>query len=503
LKVFGAELKPPSRLSRRLAAWTSGTGLVLFAWLGAGVLTVGAAARPNIVLVLADDLGWADVGVNGGDLVQTPHIDRLAREGLRFTQAYAPAPVCSPTRAALLTGKAPARLHITTWAEGSLQGPIDRRLLQGRSLHDLPHTETTLAKHLQAAGYLTALVGKWHLGEANHFPETHGFDINIGGTHWGAPATHFWPYRGAASFRSEYRYVPHLEFGQPGEYLTDRLTDEAISVIDRAGRRPFFLYLAHHAPHTPIEAKPADVEYFRKRLRPGMRHQNPVYAAMVKSLDESVGRVLAHLRKHRLDQNTIVIVTSDNGGYIGVHRQTGPGLPVTDNFPLRSGKASCYEGGLRVPLIVKCPGVTPAGAECHQPVVLTDLFPTLLAAARVALQTNAVMDGVELSALLKDPAAKLDRDALFFHFPHYYHAPPTTPVSAMRAGDWKLLEYFEDGHLELYNLRDDPGEQTQVAERLPAKAAELRQRLETWRRSVQAALPQPNPAYQPSPASAR
>jgi len=458
-----------------------------------------AESRPNVIIILADDLGAHDLGCYGADLHETPHLDRLAREGVRFIQAYAAAPVCSPTRAAILTGKAPARLHITIWAEGSLKGPTNRKRLQARSLHDLPHGETTLAKHLQSAGYLTALVGKWHLGDANHAPETHGFDVNVGGTHWGAPQTFFWPYRGAGRFGGEFRYVPHLEFGQPGEYLTDRLTDEALRVIDRAAtaKRPFFLYLAHHAPHTPIEAKAADIEHFQAKLRPDLKHQNSTYAAMVKSLDDGVGRVLARLAERGLDQNTIVVFTSDNGGYLGTSTHDGRAIPVTDNSPLRSGKGTLYEGGLRVPLLVRWPTVTPVGSECHEPVVLTDLFHTLVAAAGLPKPKSSLPDGVDLVPLLRKPDTKLDRDALFFHYPHYYHAPPSTPASAVRAGDWKLIEFFEDDRVELYNLGDDPSEKTDLAVDVPEKAAELRQRLYAWREDVTAQLPTPNLQFQP------
>ena len=464
-------------------------------WLiSGGSVPAADTARPNVVLILADDLGWSDLGCYGADLHETPHLDRFARDGMRFTQAYAMS-VCSPTRAALMTGKHAARVHITIWSEGSLKGPVNRRLLQADSLHDLPHSETTLARHLQDAGYLTALVGKWHLGDANHFPETHGFDVNIGGTHWGAPQTFWWPYRGQGRFGTEFRFVPHLEFGKPGEYLTDRLTDEALRIIDQAHDRPFFLYLAHHAPHTPIEAKDGDVQYFTAKLRPGMRHRNAVYAAMVKSLDESVGRILDHLRKHGLEQKTLVVFTSDNGGYVGTDKRAGQQVPVTDNAPLRSGKGSLYEGGIRVPLLVRWPGITPPGTECHQPVVTMDLFHTLRAAANTGSRPAADEDGLDLAPLLQDPTAKLNREELFFHYPHYYET--TTPVSAIRSGNWKLLEYFEDGRIELFNLAADPAEQTDLASQHTGKADELRQRLQDWRDSVGAALPQPNPAFAP------
>lgn len=487
------------RFSESLTAF-SVTAMLLSLLYGSTFATAATPPqRPNIVLILADDLGWVDLGCYGADLHETPSIDRLAADSVRFTNAYA-MPVCSPTRAALMTGRHAARVHMTIWSEGSLQGPQNRKLLQADSLHSLPHTETTLAKHLQDAGYLTALVGKWHLGDADHYPETHGFDVNIGGTHWGAPQTFWWPYRGAGRFGSEYRYVPHLEFGKPGEYLTDRLTDEAIKVIDYAGAKPFFLYLAHHAVHTPIEAKPDDVRHFEAKLRPEMRHQNAVYAAMVKSLDESVGRVIAHLKERGLSQNTIVIFAGDNGGFIGADGRSGQAVPVTNNAPLRSGKGSCYEGGIRVPLMIHWPGVTPQGATCDEPVVVMDLFPTLLAAAGAA-PADVTLDGLDLAPLLKEPAARLDRDALFFHYPHYYAT--TTPVSAVRAGDWKLLEYFEDGRVELYNLKDDLGETTDLATKRPDKADPLRALLHEWRKEVGAALPTPNPNFKPRPPAAK
>jgi len=448
-----------------------------------------AETKPNIVLILADDLGWSDLGCYGADLPETPHLDRLAQQGLRFTDAYAMS-VCTPSRAALLTGKHAARLHMTIWSEGSRNGPKKRKLIEAGSLHDLPHTETTLARHLQEAGYLTALVGKWHLGDAAHYPETHGFDVNIGGTQWGAPQTFFWPYSGSGRFGPEFRYVPHLEFGKPGEYLTDRLTDEALRVIDHEGDQPFFLYLAHYAPHTPMEAKADDVRHFEAKLRPGQHHQNAVYAAMVKSLDDSVGRVLERMKQQGLERNTIVIFTSDNGGYIGTDK--GQTVPVTSNAPLRSGKGSLYEGGIRVPLIVRWPGVTPDAAECHQPVVLMDLFHTLTATLSNAKPTGTA-DGINLKPLLQNPETKLNRDALYFHYPHYYAT--TTPVSAVRSGDWKLLEYLEDGRSELYHLKDDPGEQTDLANGMPDRAASLLKQLHQWRTGVNAAMPTPNPNF--------
>lgn len=454
-----------------------------------------SAAPPNIVFILVDDLGWSDLGCYGADLHETPNIDQLAQASVRFTDAYA-MPVCSPTRAALMTGRHAARVSMTIWSEGAIRGPSNRKLLQAASLPSLPHTETTLATLLQSAGYLTALVGKWHLGDADHYPETHGFDVNIGGTHWGAPQTFWWPYRGSGRF-SEFRYVPHLEFGADGEYLTDRLTDEALAIIDKAADQPFFLYLSHHAPHTPIEAKSKYVEYFESKLAPELHHQNAVYAAMVRSIDESVGRVLAKLKEHELEQNTIVVFASDNGGFIGVDNRSNQSVPVTNNAPLRSGKGSCYEGGVRIPLLIHWPGVSQADSVCTEPVIVMDLFPTFLAAAGVNLPTDVPLDGLDLKPLLKHPQTSLARESLYFHYPHYYST--TTPVSAVRKRDWKLLEYFEDNHIELYNLRDDLAESEDLAQRNPDKAVELQAELHAWRARVGAALPTPNPDFEPKP----
>ena len=453
---------------------------------------VVAQDSPNIVFILADDAGWSDCGCYGADLYETPHIDQLAATGVRFTDAYA-MPVCTPTRAALMTGRHAARVQMTIWSEGSLKGPGKRKLVQAKSRHSLPHSETTLGKHLQDEGYLTAMVGKWHLGDADHYPETHGFDVNIGGTHWGAPQTFWWPYRGVGRFGPEYRYVPHLEFGSPGEYLTDRLTDEALAVIDKAGEKPFFLYLSHHAPHTPIEAKAEDVKYFESKLRPEMKQRNTVYAGMMKSLDESVGRVLAKLKDAGLDKNTIVVFASDNGGFVGIDRKSGQTVPATNNAPLRSGKGSCYEGGIRVPLIVHWPGVTTQGAVCREPVIVMDLLPTLLAASGIELPDDVAFDGLNLGPLLRNPSGKLDREALYFHYPHYYST--TTPVSAVRTRDWKLLEYYEDNRAELFHLKKDLGETTDLAKQYPERTAQLRSQLQRWRDEVGAQEPEPNPDF--------
>ncbi len=468
-----------------------------------GVFAVGVAAMCwlprsaaeespplNVIVILADDLGWADLGCYGADVHQTPNIDRFASQGVRFTQAYASAPVCSPTRAALLTGKYPARLHMTVWFEQSRNPPRNHKLIPPVTVGNLPHAEVTIAERLSDAGYFTAHIGKWHLGAASHYPQTQGFDVNIGGTFWGAPSTFFYPYRGRWSNSEELRYVPHLEWGQTGEYLTDRLTDEALATIDRVADRPFFLHLAYHTVHTPIEGKPDVVNRFTKEIRPEHHHQNAGYAAMVHSLDENVGRILQKLKALEIDEHTLVIFTSDNGGFVNVHR----GQQVTNNHPLRSGKGSLYEGGIRVPLIVRLPGTTPTGAVCEEMVLSMDLHPTIAAMADCPVaDRDEDLDGLDVSRILKDPAARLSRDTVFFHYPHYY--PTTTPVSAVRSGPWKLLEYHEDGRAELYHLGDDPGETNDVAAQRADQVKLLRKKLAKWRDDVDAQMPRPNPNY--------
>ncbi len=487
------------------------TTLAVFLCTGIGIVfpenTASCAEnerRPNIVFILADDLGWSDLACYGADLNETPHLDQFAKESVRFTHAYASAPICSPTRAAILTGQYPARLGMTIWHEAAAKPPRDRKLVPPVVTGDLPHEHATLSQMLHDAGYVTGHIGKWHLGEASYFPETFGFDFHVAGNHWGAPPTYFYPYRGLFGDEKELRYVPGLPWGQPGEYLTDRLTQEAIRFIDRAGDRPFFLNLWHYSVHTPTEAKEPDIRYFERKLRPEMRHRNPVFAAMLKSLDANVARLLDALRARGLAENTVVIFTSDNGGFLG-----GPNRFITTNEPLRSGKGSLYEGGVRVPLIVRWPGVTPAGAVCDVPVASMDLPLTIreivgLLDARAngtdlkskeppttaARFNDPAIDGLSFAPLLKKPTATLERDTLYWHYPHYYST--STPCSSIRKGDWKLIEFFEDNHVELYNLHDDPSEKTNLADKMREKAAELRQALAAWRTAVKAQMPTVN-----------
>jgi arylsulfatase A-like enzyme len=419
------------------------------------------------------------------------HLDNLAQQGMRFTDAYAAAPVCSPTRASLMTGKHPARLHMTIWYESARNPPQDRRLIPPVTENNLPHAEYTLAEFLQSQGYITAHVGKWHLGNASHYPETHGFDVTIGGTFWGAPATYFAPYRGPFGREREFRYVPDLPWPEQGEYLTDRLTSEALQIMEQAADRPFFMYLAYHTVHTPIEAKAPVVEAYRRRLSTELNHQNATYAAMVASLDENVGRILEGLEKHELADKTLVIFTSDNGGQIGKYDNQ----QVTNNAPLRSGKGSLYEGGLRVPLLIRWPDQVQAGTVCSKSVVSTDLYSTIMQIVDAPRyeQISRTLDGRSLLPLLKEPAAGFERRALYFHYPHYYST--TTPASAVRDGDWKLIEYFEDNHVELYNLQNDLGETKNLVAELPERASALRQQLDSWRSRIDAQLPRQNPQW--------
>ncbi len=459
-----------------------------------------AAGKPNVVMIVVDDMGWTGLSSYGSDLHETPHIDRLASAGVRFTNAYAAAPVCSPTRASIMTGKSPARLHITVWHESAGEPPawMRQKLVPPTTEKNLSQDDFTLAEALRAEGYLTAHIGKWHLGDAANYPENHGFDVNVGGTFWGCPATFFYPYRGPFGGQKEMRYVPGLSQGKKGEYLTDRLTDEALAIIDRAGEQPFYLNLWYYTVHTPIEGPPDLVDYYRRKIKKRtdnaqnkrLDHDNANYAAMHHRLDENIGRLLARLQERGIAENTIVLLTSDNGGYVNDYK----GRQVTSNAPLRSGKGSLYEGGVRVPLIVKWPGKTVAGGVCQEPVITTDFYPTICRMAGVAgdAQYNKQIEGQDITPLLLNPAAALDREALYFHYPHYY--PTTAPVSAVRAGDWKLLEYHEGRRVELYNLADDLGEQHNLAETRPKEKRRLVHLLHDWRAEVGAQMPSVNSA---------
>jgi arylsulfatase A len=441
-------------------------------------LTYAAIPAPlNVVLILADDLGWTDLGCFGSDFYQTPNLDQLAREGMKFTQAYSACTVCSPTRASLLTGKYPARLRVTDWIPG--RPPANPKLLVPDWTKELPLEETTLAEVFRAAGYQTATIGKWHLGAASHYPQHQGFDLNIAGTDAGSPTNgYFSPWK-----------ISTLPDGPAGEYLTHRMGVEAENYIRDHAAKPFFLYLPHFAVHTPIQA-PADlVAKYRALAQPGKRHTNPTYAAMLESMDTAIGRVLKALEVRQILDRTIVIFTSDNGGH----------LPTTSNVPLRVGKGSCYEGGTRVPLIVRWPGVTAPGSTSDVPVITPDLFPTILAMTGLQSPPNHRPDGVSIATLLRQQPG-FQRAAIFWHYPHYqlYQQGGTVPYSAIRLGDDKLIEFFDGRPAELYNLRADIGEKNNLAAIQPEKLRALRERLAGWRRDVGAQIPTMNPAYDPN-----
>ena len=448
--------------------------------------SVHAKERLNVVVILADDLGWADLGCYGSKFHRTPALDAMAKSGLRFTNAYASAPVCSPTRAALLTGKTPARLGITDWLPGHPIKP-DHPLARPAIEQHLSLEEVTLAAVLKKAGYATGHVGKWHLGGKGYGPEEFGFSTNIAGDHSGSPLSYFAP------FRNKTRAMPGLEKAPDGEYLTDRLGAEAERFIDANKDRPFFLYLAHYGVHLPMKA-PADLlKKYPGEMTFG-RQSNPIYAAMLESLDTSVGRVLRKLDALKLADRTLVVFTSDNGGLSVIE---GPNTPATINAPLREGKGYLYEGGIRVPLLLRGPGVVKASTSAV-PVVSHDLYPTLLAAC--GLKAPGKIDGVDLSGILMGKDAP-KREALYWHYPHYSNQGGK-PGAAVREGGLKLIEFYEDGRRELFDLTTDPGENRNLAADRPQVVKRLAANLEAWRKETGARLPKPNPNYEPNPPAA-
>jgi arylsulfatase A len=469
------------------------------------------ADRPNIVLILVDDLGWADLGVSGSTLYETPNVNRLAAEGVYFSDAYAANPVCAPTRASIQTGKYPSRLKITNHsgirgAMGS-QYKLSPPMVEG----SMPLDDITLAEALQEAGYTTAHIGKWHLqshGEKGraHFPEANGFDVNIAGHNAGQPGSFYFPYK---SDEHAWSNVPDLDDGKEGDYLTDILTDKAIDFITTHRDGPFYLNLWYYTVHTPIEPRKDKVEKYRQKVKAtGLdktmgdavpehdsftrAHQdNAAYAAMVESMDENVGRIVDTLKELNIENDTIVIFLSDNGGLSTGPRPHSP----TSNRPLRAGKGWVYEGGLRVPLIVRYPGTVRAGITSAEPVVSTDIYPTILDLAGLPQKPRQHLDGQSLKPLLSGSASSLDRDALYFHYPHYHPSNTMGPAGAVRARDYKLVEVFETGDVALYDLSKDIGEQHNLAGEMPELAAKLKQMLHAWREETGSLMPTINPDY--------
>lgn len=450
----------------------------------------------NFVLIFVDDMGWMDLSCQGSDYYKTPNVDRLATEGMRFTNAYAACAVCSPTRAALQTGRYPGRVGVTDWIRSQFQrgkigtpeknptqyvGGKRSKLLCPPNPYWMEHEEITIAEALHGSGYKSAYIGKWHLGDEAWFPEGQGYDENRGGCDYGQPPSYFDPFSQPKHKHPDIRAgIPGLPGRKPGQYLTHREADEAVELITKWKDEPFFIQLSHYAVHTPIQAIP---EVAGKYAADG---GNPKYAAMVESVDDSTRDVLKLIDDLGLAERTVVIFTSDNGG---LDNNNNP----TDNAPLRSGKGYPHEGGIRVPFLVRWPGVLSPGSVSDQPVCSIDVFPTIMEAAGVDLPGDREIDGLSLVNHLKSAGeTSLDRDELIWHFPHYRHKPG--PYSIIRKGDWKLIHFYE-GIQELYNLKDDLSEEKNLVEAMPDKVKELEQRLMERLKGMNAKLPKPNPEY--------
>jgi len=423
-------------------------------------------AKPNFVFILIDDMGWRDLGCYGSTFYKSPNIDKLAARGMKFTQAYAACPVCSPTRASILTGKYPARLHLTDWLPGR-PDKTNQMLSRPQINQQLPLEEITLAKALKPAGYVSACIGKWHLGEHEFRPQHQGFDFAFAGNQRG---------------------------GEPGSKEQGKgefgLTTQAETFIEKNKDKPFFLYLPYYSVHIPLLIKQELIAKYQKQIPPGQPQTNAVYAAMIESLDTCIGRIIRKLDDLKLSEKTVIIFFSDNGG-LSVHE--GANTPATSNFPLREGKGYLHEGGIREPLIVVWPGMIQPKSICETPVCSIDFFPTISEIA--GIKSTAKIDGLSFLPLLKQ-TGKFQRDAIYWHYPHYSNQGGR-PGGAIRVGDFKLIENYEDGRLELFNLKDDLSEQSDLAEKMPDKALELEEKLDLWRRQVEAQMMMPNPDYEP------
>lgn len=443
--------------------------------------------KTNIILINVDDLGWVDLSCYGSGYYETPNIDKLAAQGMKFTNGYASCAVCSPTRASIMTGRYPARIGITDWihhldrkahtAIGTGINPVeyvetkDRPLLCPPNPYWMELEEITIAEMLKPAEYATCHIGKWHLGHRWWYPDKQGFDINIGGCEIGQPPTYFDPY-----YQHERRSsIPTLPPRKQGEYLSDREADEAVQFIKENKDRPFFLHLCPYAVHTPLEGKKELIAKYKNKK--STNQSNAVYAAMVESVDQTVGKITWALDEAKLSDKTLVIFTSDNGG-LKDHS--------TDNSPLRSGKGYPYEGGIRVPLIVRWPGKIEPGSVCDVPVTSVDFLPTVSEAANISLPDDRPIDGESLLPLLTQKSS-LGRDAIYWHFPHY--RGEVVPYSIIRKGDWKLIKRYEGKTFELFNLKEDIGEKHELAEKMPAKVKELDTQLNVWLKHTDAKLP--------------
>ena len=443
---------------------------VLLTWLLVSPAAATAAERPNIVFFLIDDMGWPDLASYGHRFHETPVIDRLAREGMRFTDFYAATPVCSSTRSTIQSGQYSARTAITDFIPGHWR-PFERLIVPPIE-HDLQTGIRTPAHLLGAAGYATGYFGKWHLGK-----DPHAWGYQTTEQQLGQEFQEWRPTRGA------------------GPKRIDLLTDAAIWFIEQNQQQSFFLTVSHHAVHIPLEARKGRIEKYENKPKPQSGVNHPVYAAMIEDLDASVGRILDRLEALGLSENTVVVFTSDNGGLRQIY--TGAGEIVSTNAPLRGEKGTLYEGGIRVPLIVRWPGVVQPGSLCDEPSTTADLLPTFCDIAGVELPEQPI-DGISLVPVLRNASATLDRDAIYFHYPHYHHS---RPAGALRAGAWKLIEFFGTGELELYNLDNDPGEENNLADARPEVAEKLQAQLTDWRDRVGARMPTANPDYDPQRAA--
>ena len=461
-----------------------------------------ADEKPNVILVVVDDLGWMDLSCQGSEFYRTPHIDRVAAHGIRFLNGYAASAVCSPTRAAIQTGRYPHRLGVTDWIRSRFQRSTNETITSNPTEFTsdpkqplscppnpffLEPSERTIADMLGSSGYRCGYVGKWHLGDDEFYPERRGYHVNKGGCDYGQPPSYFDPFNNPMHPNPLIKAGIHnLPSKNPGEFLTKRESDEVVSLIEEWKDRPFFIQLSHYAVHTPIQALPA-VEAKYSNV-PGKTKQNAKYAAMVESVDESMRNICECLEKWNLADNTIVIFTSDNGGL------DNRGEP-TDNAPLRSGKGYAYEGGIRVPFIVRWPGKIPAGTVSSEAVSSIDFFPTILEACGVQSPADRTIDGISLISHLKSGGSEsLNRSDLVWHFPHYRHDPG--PYSILRSGQWKLIKYWH-GKQELFQLNDDPTESNDLAAVFPDRVLQMDQRLVEKLKSDGAKLPRPNPNYLP------
>lgn len=502
--------------------------------------------KPNIIFFLVDDMGWSDLGCYGSTFYETPNIDAFAKENIRFTQAYAASHVCSPSRASIISGKYPARLHLTDWLPGRREFPF-QKLKNAEVVQHLPYNQPTLPGILKENGYHTAIIGKWHLGEDSASTSRQGFEMHLPAYNLGWPnGTYFSPFG-----------MEGLDDGRKGEYLTDRLTDEALKYIEENREHPFFLLLSHYAVHDPVEGRGDLVHKYEKKLQQmgktkknayilegnpddhafsreeldellkderyaGYRNlpnrivkikqlqDNPEFAAMVESVDESFGRVLQQLKTLKLDDNTIIVFFSDNGGMSAANFHN-PARKIsecdldkafsTSNLPLRGGKGWLYEGGIREPLMIRWPGKQVKSGVCETPVVSTDFLPTLLDMAGISVPARYEGDGMSITPLLlgnRDQINRLENRAIYWHFPQYSNHGAQSPGGAIRYGKYKLIEYFENFRVELFDLQADPGEQHDLSATAPAIVKDLTRRLHNWRKSVNANMPVPNKDYDPS-----